>query len=96
MALARIGIGLYGIWPSVDTRDALDDPNLELKPVLTWKCRIAQVKAVPAGASVGCDRTYRASSDRRIAILPVGYYDGLDRRLSLASSRERSVRMQFG
>ena len=82
MALARVGIGLYGIWPSVDTRDALDNLNLELKPVLTWKCRIAQVKSVPAGASVGYDRTYRASSDRRIAVIPVGYYDGLDRSLS--------------
>lgn len=79
MALARVGIGLYGIWPSVGTRDALE---LELKPALTWKCRIAQVKSVPAGASVGYDRTYRASTDRRIAVIPVGYSDGLDRSLS--------------
>jgi alanine racemase len=50
--------------------------------VLTWKSRIAQVKTVPAGGSVGYDVTYRAPSQRRIAVVPVGYYDGYDRRLS--------------
>ena len=80
MKLARVGIGLYGVWPSPETRGAA--PDLELKPVLTWKCRIVQIQSVPAGASVGYDRTYRASSERRIAVIPVGYYDGLDRKLS--------------
>ncbi len=80
MTIARVGIGLYGVWPSPETRDAARD--LKLQPVLSWKCRIAQVKSVPAGASVGYDRTYRASSERRIAVIPVGYYDGIDRKLS--------------
>jgi alanine racemase len=53
-----------------------------LSPVLAWKSRIAQVKRVPAGGSVGYDVTYRASTERRIAIVPVGYADGFDRRLS--------------
>lgn len=80
LTLVRIGIGLYGIWPSVATREATRRVNL--RPVLSWKCRIAQVKMVPAGASVGYDRAYRASSERRIAVIPVGYYDGFDRSLS--------------
>lgn len=79
-AIARVGIGLYGIWPSPETRDAARD--LELKPVLSWKCPIVQIKTVPPGASVGYDRTYRASSERRIAVIPVGYYDGFDRKFS--------------
>lgn len=80
MTLARVGIGLYGVWPSSETRGAV--PDIELQPVLSWKCRIVQVKAVAAGESVGYDRTYRASSPRRIAVIPVGYYDGFDRKLS--------------
>jgi alanine racemase len=50
--------------------------------VLSWKSRIVQVKRVPEGGSVGYDVTYRAPSERRIAVVPVGYADGLDRRLS--------------
>ncbi|HSF18073.1 MAG TPA: alanine racemase [Vicinamibacteria bacterium] len=75
--LARVGIGLYGIWPSPDSR-----VEVPLKPVLTWKSRLAQVKRIPRGASVGYDCTYRAESDRVIGVVPVGYYDGYDRKLS--------------
>ena len=53
-----------------------------MKPVLSWKCRIAQVKTVPPGETVGYDRTYRTSSPRRIAVIPVGYADGFDRKFS--------------
>jgi alanine racemase len=80
MTLARIGIGLYGIWPSPATRDrTLAFP---LRPVLFWKSRLAQVKSVPKGATVGYDLTYRAFSERRIGVVPVGYADGFDRKLS--------------
>jgi alanine racemase len=81
LALARVGIGIYGIWPSPETRRAAERLGV-LSPVLTWKSRVAQVKTVPAGGTVGYDVTYRASTERRIAVVPVGYYDGFDRRLS--------------
>ena len=81
LAIARVGIGLYGIWPSPSTRRAAEGQG-SLAPVLTWKTRLAQVKTVPAGGSVGYDVTYRAPSERRIAVVPVGYSDGYDRRLS--------------
>ena len=80
LTLGRVGVGLYGIWPSSETRKAAK--ALELRPVLSWKCRLAQVKTVAAGATVGYDLTFRATSDRRIGILPLGYYDGYDRGLS--------------
>lgn len=80
LTLGRIGIGLYGIWPSAAAKDAAE--ALELHPVLSWKCRLAQAKTVTAGATVGYDLTYRAASDRRVGILPVGYFDGYDRGLS--------------
>jgi len=81
LALARVGIGIYGIWPSPETRRAAEGLGV-LSPVLTWKSRLVQVKTVPPGGTVGYDVTYRASTERRIAVVPVGYYDGFDRRLS--------------
>lgn len=81
LTLARVGIGLYGIWPSPSTRRAAEGRGV-LSPVLAWKSRLAQVKTVPRGGTVGYDVTYRAPTERRIAVVPVGYYDGYDRRLS--------------
>ncbi len=81
LAIARVGIGLYGIWPSPSTRRAAESMGA-LVPVLTWKSRLAQVKTVPAGGTVGYDVTYRAKTERRIAVVPAGYADGYDRRLS--------------
>jgi alanine racemase len=82
--LARVGIGLYGLWPSQETYIAslLRGTAAELRPVLSWKTMIAQVKDVPAGAYLGYGRTFRATSPVRVAVLPIGYYDGYDRGLS--------------
>lgn len=55
---------------------------MELKPALTWKTRLAQVREVPSGEYIGYGRTYRAVRNMRVGILPIGYYDGYDRGLS--------------
>jgi alanine racemase len=57
-------------------------PALDLRPVLTWKTRVAQVKDVPEGAYVGYGCTWKAGRNSRIAVLPVGYFEGYDRGLS--------------
>jgi len=82
--LARVGIGLYGLWPSQETYIAslMRGTVAELRPVLSWKTMIAQVKDVPAGAYLGYGRTFRATSNLRVAVLPIGYFDGYDRGLS--------------
>lgn len=95
-SMVRVGIGAYGIWPSRETRIAARERGQEmtLKPVLTWKTRIVQVKNVPSGEYVGYGLTYQASRTIRLAVLPVGYYDGYDRKLSnsgRALVRGRSV-----
>jgi alanine racemase len=85
LELARIGISLYGLWPSKETYVSLLErgkPALDLRPVLTWKTRVAQVKDVPEGGYVGYGCTWRAGRDSRIAVLPVGYFEGFDRGLS--------------
>jgi alanine racemase len=82
--LVRLGISLYGLWPSAITEEAatLKQVGLELKPALTWKTRIVHLNDVPMGETVGYGCTYYVSQPRRIAVLPVGYYEGLARGLS--------------
>ncbi len=83
--MVRIGISAYGMWPSRETLVAAllgGRKDLELRPALTWKCRVVQVKEVPAGEFIGYGCSYRTTHRTRLAILPVGYYDGYDRGLS--------------
>jgi alanine racemase len=82
--LVRVGVGLYGLWPSTETREAACRAGvaLDLHPALTWKARIVHVNDVPFGEPVGYGCTYVATRPRRIAVLPVGYYEGLNRSLS--------------
>ncbi len=83
--VARAGIGLYGLWPSRETLVSAKERgfgSFELDPVMAWKCVVAQVKGVPRGAYVGYGRTFRATRPMRIAVLPVGYYEGYARAIS--------------
>jgi len=84
--MARVGIGAYGIWPSRETRLAARERgrNVTLSPVLTWKTRVAQVKQVNTGDYVGYGLTYQATRPMQLVVLPIGYYDGYDRKLSNA------------
>ncbi|MFA5946778.1 MAG: alanine racemase [Patescibacteria group bacterium] len=80
----RYGINLYGLWPSTDAKRAgtLGKRHADLKPVLSWKTSIAQVKDVHAGAAIGYGPTVIVNRLTRVAVLPVGYYDGFDRGFS--------------
>ena len=80
-AMVRIGIALYGYYSSWQTLLSLKErgrcPSLE--PILKWKTRIAQIKEIRSGDRVGYGCTHQALTNGKIAILPVGYYDGYDR-----------------
>ena len=83
--LVRVGIGGYGLWPSKETQIAAliaGRSSPQLSPAMTWKTRIAQVKSVPEGAYIGYGRTYRTTHASQIAVLPMGYFDGYDRKAS--------------
>jgi alanine racemase len=71
--LVRPGILLYGYYPNSASRRL--DP-LGLAPVLSFKCRVAEVKILRPGEGVSYHRTYRADHTHKIAVLPVGYSDG--------------------
>jgi alanine racemase len=83
-SLVRLGIGAYGVWPSRETQLAARERGrvLTLQPVLQWKTRVVQLKEVKAGDYVGYGLTYRASRPMKLVVLPIGYYDGYDRKLS--------------
>ncbi len=78
----RLGISLYGLWPSKGTRANFENNNFNLKPVLTWKSTVAQVKNIEKGETVSYGRTWKAIKKTKIAVIPSGYYDGYDRHLS--------------
>ena len=83
--IARVGISAYGVWPSKETLVSVRQRGREevaLEPAVTWRVAVSQVRLVPAGETVGYGRSWKAMTDSRIAVLPVGYSDGWPRALS--------------
>ena len=75
--MVRPGLMLYGIHPSPAMAN-----QISLKPVLSWKTQVLQVKKVPAGTSISYGQTFITQRKSLIAILPIGYADGYPRLLS--------------
>ena len=83
--LVRVGIGVYGMWPSRETylSAVLGKRGIaDLRPVLSWKTRVVQIKRMPAGSSISYGCTYKTTRPTRVGVLPVGYADGYSRALS--------------
>jgi alanine racemase len=83
--IVRIGISAYGFWPSKPTYVSYVEkkkPAIQLKPVLSWHAKVAQVKTLEKGESIGYGLTYKVFGRSTIVVVPVGYYDGYDRKLS--------------
>lgn len=79
--IARIGVGMYGMWPSVEL-EKMWKKKITLKPVIRYVTHVAQVKKLPKGHTVGYGLTYITKSEMQIAVIPQGYADGLSRTLS--------------
>ncbi len=80
--MVRTGIAAYGMWPSNETYVSFVRERANgfvLKPALTWKSRVAQIKHVPGGEYIGYGCTFKTGHATRLAVIPVGYYDGFDR-----------------
>lgn len=80
--MVRTGLAVYGYCPSDTARAIVEKRGLRLTPSLTFKTRVAAVKELPAGACVSYGCTSITKRRTRVAVLPVGYYDGVDRKLS--------------
>ena len=89
--VSRLGIGLYGL---------SDNPafsgRLDLRPVLKMKTIITGVKKLKEGETVGYGNTFKATRDMTIATIPVGYFEGLDRRLSSGPNNQSVGYVQVG
>ena len=76
MDMVRLGISIYGLYPSQYIH------QIELRPALSLKSHVVMVKTIPAGTSVGYGSTWTADKKSVIATIPVGYADGYFRSLS--------------
>ncbi|MDD2757877.1 MAG: alanine racemase [Patescibacteria group bacterium] len=72
----RLGLSLYGLYP-----DDLSKRKIKLIPALAWKTKIIQVRTVPAWTKIGYGGSFTTKKPTKIAVLPVGYWDGYDRGL---------------
>ena len=72
--MVRLGISLYGC-------TEIRDMAAKLHNVVTLKTVITQVKQIPAGETIGYNRSYRLRRDTQVAIIPIGYADGYPREL---------------
>jgi len=79
--MVRIGIGLYGLWPSGETQMFCFN-KFDLKPVLNWKSLVGEIKNIEAGKGIGYDFTEKIKTKSRIAVIPIGYWHGYPRALS--------------
>nr|AQS29827.1 hypothetical protein [uncultured bacterium] len=82
--LIRLGISLYGLWPSEQIKKITLKEYywFRLKPALIWKAKIIQVKEISKGIKVGYGCTYAAPKRIKMAVVAAGYWEGYDRHLS--------------
>lgn len=78
MDMVRVGIGLYGIWPSAELENQLGR-SIALAPALSLHSVISETKEIKTGEGVGYDLTERVERDTRLAVIPIGYWHGIPR-----------------
>jgi alanine racemase len=92
--MIRVGISSYGVAPNNEFKQSSD-----LRAVMSWQTRVASVRTIAPGTTVGYGSTFTAPSKMRIATLPIGYADGFCRRMAesgnanvlIAGKRQRVV-----
>ncbi len=84
--MARPGLSLYGYTLPIEG-EAVPHLRSKLQPVLTWKAHVLATRSLSTGDTVGYNATFTASRPMRVALLPVGYADGLRRELSSTTDK---------
>lgn len=78
LGCVRIGVGLYGLSPFAGRSSA----ELGLRPAMTLRATVAAVRRVPAGQGVSYGYAHRTERETTLALVPLGYYDGIPRAAS--------------
>lgn len=79
--MVRVGIGMYGLWPSQETKKTFYNKH-RLIPALTWKALISELKWIEKGEKIGYDHTETLKRRSLLAIVPIGYWHGYWRAFS--------------
>jgi alanine racemase len=79
--MARIGIGLMGLWPSLEMKAVLEKTH-RLKPALSWRTIISEIKHLPEGNGVSYELTEILRRDSKVGVCPIGYWHGFPKSLS--------------
>ena len=80
--LIRPGISLFGFYSSDLIEKICKDRKIDLRPALKLKTKVSQIKTVPRGSCISYGCTYITKKQTRLAVIPIGYADGLERRFS--------------
>lgn len=75
--MVRVGLAIYGLYPAIHLQN-----QIKLKPVLQVKARVTQVKTITAGTGVSYGHHFIAAEEMRLAVVGIGYADGVPRSLS--------------
>jgi alanine racemase len=97
-SMVRVGLGLYGYCLPIECASFRAKARVrpDLRPVMTWKTRVIGLRKVQPGDTVGYNAIFSAEGPMRLALLPVGYADGLRRELSGSSTRSGGWAMVNG
>jgi alanine racemase len=97
-SMVRTGIALYGYCLPIETSTAAENPSAitpviepALRPILTWKTRIIGLRDLQPHDTVGYNALFTAPAPMRLALLPIGYADGLRRELSAGNSNPNNT-----
>lgn len=80
--LVRPGKAIYGNYPSDSVARECRKQKIILKPILSLKTKVVHIKELPKGTGVSYGSTFVTKQKTKVAVLPIGYYDGYDRKLS--------------
>lgn len=82
--LVRLGISLYGLYSIENNSRRIRKiySQFKLEPALSWYTKIIQIKELPAKSNIGYGLSYKTSKKIKIALIPIGYWEGYDRKLS--------------
>lgn len=81
-SMVRVGLALYGLYPSPWIRDLATEKGIRLQPALSLRCQVIAVRRMAAGTPLGYGASFVTPAETTIVTLPIGYSNGVPRQLS--------------